>query len=92
MEESDESENDKHTDDDEHVEICDWCKKAIHPDREGQMIMVDEEDLCKSYFENSDLQRNSEEEWEYPKEQFEEYESSESQSENVSENESENEK
>ena len=39
---------------------CGWCKKLV---RRGELVMVDEEDLCKACVEGSDLYFISNREW-----------------------------
>ena len=60
-EESSEDEEKKESEDEEKDEQeCDWCKKPIP---RGEVMMVDEEDLCKACLEGSDLYFSSDCEW-----------------------------
>ena len=51
---------------------CDWCNVSVR-----DLIMVDEEDICARCVWNSDLDRNENGEWCYPKHQFEDSENAE---------------
>ena len=51
---------------------CDWCNVGVR-----DLVMVDEEDVCASCVWNSDLDRNENGEWCYPKHQFEDSENAE---------------
>ena len=51
---------------------CDWCNVSVR-----DLIMVDEEDICGTCVRDSDLERNENGEWGYPKRQFEDSENAE---------------
>ena len=51
---------------------CDWCNVSVR-----DLVMVDEEDICARCVWNSDLDRNENGEWCYPKHQFEDSENAE---------------
>ena len=67
-------ENEEDDDEDEGFELhpCDWCKQPVR-----DLIMVDEEDICGTCVRDSDLERNENGEWGYPKRQFEDSENAE---------------
>ena len=67
-------ENEEDDDEDEGFELhpCDWCKENVR-----DLVMVDEEDICRRCVWNSDLDRNENGEWCYPKHQFEDSENAE---------------
>ena len=66
--------NEEDDDEDEGFELhpCDWCKQPVR-----DLIMVDEEDICGRCVRESDLERNEDGEWGYPKHQFEDSENAE---------------
>ena len=67
-------ENEEDDDEDEGFELhpCDWCKENVR-----DLVMVDEEDICERCVRESDLERNEDGEWGYPKRQFEDSENAE---------------
>ena len=64
-------ENEEDADEDEELELhpCDWCKQNVR-----ELLMIDEEDICRRCVRESDLERNQDGEWDYPKGQFEDSE------------------
>ena len=68
-EESEEDELDEE-EEEENMELCDWCGIAVRPDWQRHLVMVGEEDICRDCFNNSDLELNSEGEWDYPRRHF----------------------
>ena len=66
--------NEEDDDEDEGFELhpCDWCKENVR-----HLVMVDEEDICERCVRESDLERNENGEWGYPKRQFEDSENAE---------------
>ena len=67
-------ENEEDADEDEELELhpCDWCKQNVR-----DLLMIDEEDICRRCVRESDLEMNQDGEWGYPKHQFEDSENAE---------------